>query len=48
MKEMRLINEKRNQYVHPTKSRPDAQRDSLEMIQRVAKILRTEFEVKLV
>jgi hypothetical protein len=48
MKEMLLINDKRNQYVHPTKSRPDAQRDSLEMIKGIAKILRTELDVKIV
>lgn len=46
-REMQLINDKRNQYVHPAKRKPDAQKDSLEMIQGISKILKNEFEVKI-
>ena len=45
--EMNRINDKRNEYVHPTKSITNAQKDALEMIQRITKILVNEFEVKV-
>lgn len=45
--EMWKINQKRNEYVHPKKSKPNAQKDALEMIQRITKILVNEFEVKV-
>jgi hypothetical protein len=42
------INDKRNSYVHPTKtSNVDAEKDSKEMIARISKILENEFEVKM-
>ncbi len=46
--EMIEINNKRNSYVHPTKtSTVDAEKDSREMIDRISKILENEFEVKM-
>lgn len=46
-KEMWAINQKRNEYVHPKKSQPNAQKDALQMIERITKILVNEFEVKV-
>ncbi len=45
-KEMIEINNKRNQYVHPSKRKPQAPIDSLEMIKRITKILANEFEIR--
>lgn len=45
--EMWRINDKRNEYVHPKKSKPNAKKDALEMINRITKILVNEFEVKV-
>jgi hypothetical protein len=45
--EMWEVNRKRNEYVHPKKSRPDAPKDALKMIERITKILANEFEVKV-
>jgi len=45
--EMIEINNKRNQYVHPKKGGLNSQKDSLEMIKRVRKILENEFEIKV-
>jgi len=45
--EMWKVNQKRNEYVHPKKSKPNAQKDALEMIKRITKILVNEFEVKV-
>jgi len=45
--EMWEINRKRNEYVHPKKSQPNAQKDALQMIERVTKILVNEFQVKV-
>jgi hypothetical protein len=44
-KEMLKVNDKRNQYVHPSRTRLNAQRDSLEMINRICAILENEFEM---
>jgi hypothetical protein len=45
--EMIKINEKRNSYVHPTKTAiVAAEKDSKEMITRISKILENEFEVR--
>jgi len=46
-KEMHKINDKRNEYVHPKKSKPNAKKDALEMIKRITKILANEFEVEV-
>jgi hypothetical protein len=45
--EMFVINEKRNEYVHPKKSHPNAQADALDMLRRITKILVNEFEFKV-
>lgn len=47
--EMHKINDKRNEYVHPKKTKTEAekQKDALEMMQRITKILVNEFEVKV-
>jgi hypothetical protein len=45
--EMWEINRKRNEYVHPKKSQPSPQKDALQMIKRITKILVNEFEVKM-
>ena len=47
--EMHKINDKRNEYVHPKKRKSNAQKqkDALEMIKRITKILANEFEVKV-
>lgn len=45
--EMWKVNQKRNEYVHPKKSKPNAQKDAREMIERITKILVNEFEVKV-
>ena len=47
--EMHLINDKRNEYVHPKKSKSKAQKqkDAFETIKRITKILASEFEVKV-
>lgn len=45
-KEMIEINNKRNQYVHPSKEKTEAPKDSLEMIKRITKILANEFEIR--
>jgi hypothetical protein len=46
-KEMWEINGKRNEYVHPKKSQPNARKDALQMIERITKILANEFETKV-
>jgi len=47
-KEMIEINNRRNSYVHPSKTGTlDIQKDAKEMIERISKILENEFEVKL-
>ena len=45
--EMFAINQKRNEYVHPKKSHPNAQADALDMIKRISKILSNELEIKV-
>ncbi len=45
MKEMIEINNKRNQYVHPAKSKLDMHKDSLDMVKRIKKILENEFGI---
>ena len=46
-KEMKKINNKRNQYVHPKKGKLNKQQDSLKMIERITKILQNEFEIRV-
>jgi len=46
---MHKVNDKRNEYVHPKRSKSNAQKqkDAFEMIKRITKILANEFEVKI-
>lgn len=44
---MNEVNQKRNEYVHPKKSKLKPQEDALEMIKKISKILATEFQAKI-
>ena len=45
--EMDSIRKKRNEYVHPKNKITNPEKDAMEMIERVAKVLHNEFAVKL-
>jgi hypothetical protein len=43
--EMEKIRKKRNSYVHPAKKKTDTQKDALEMVECISRILHNEFQI---
>ena len=41
------VNQKRNEYVHPKKSKPNSKKDALEMMKKITRILLNELQMKV-
>jgi len=41
------VNQKRNEHVHPKKSKPHSKEDALEMIKKITRILLNGFQAKV-